>query len=227
MVYNNEFIDTKNINMMYNLLINSDKIKNNYEQILKNEKFYINNINNFYSTLTNITGMTLLDINKQFILYIYNVLENNIKKSSNIDDNSSIMRLDTIHNNEKQTPRDFDVAYKQRQEDFNDSYKKDIPPTPDFTFNDKTNFEVPNINEFIKDREIELEKIPKVFVDMGSNTDIDTDYNTNNTNNTNNTYNFDNIYNILQTISTDINKLSRISQIERPTSVPICDTYIE
>ena len=170
---NKDFLNPNNIKLIYDTLY--DLNYNNIQYIVreKNEN-KLNELKNFimeniqtYNKDNNKEKKTLIETNKNFMMFLYNDIEINERNSKTLKKNKPII-MDTLTNNiyetrnhiEEKNKQEFTSKLKNKQKEFENEINIIIPPTPNFK--DET-YEKPlkniDLNQLILERKNEIEKI--------------------------------------------------------------------
>ena len=143
------FLQNDNIELLWDIITDVEIFKNKSNQI-KNEirEIFLNNIQGFYKMEEN-NNISLIDINKKYILLIFNYNSNlfSPQKQNVVPQNNKIKIYDELLDNKKalitfediQNDRttQFEKDLNKYKEDFNDSMSLPIPPVPNFADNSK------------------------------------------------------------------------------------------
>ena len=167
---NKDFLNPNNIKLIYDTLY--DLNYNNIQYIVreKNEKkleelknFIMENIQT-YNKDNNKEKKTLIETNKNFMMFLYNdieINERNIKKNKPTIMNTLTNNIyETRNHIEEKNKQEFTSKLKNKQKEFENEINIIIPPTPNFK--DET-YEKPlkniDLNQLILERKNEIEKI--------------------------------------------------------------------
>jgi hypothetical protein len=136
----NDFINSSNMFLIWELLSEQDIIKNQTneaKQLISN--YVVGGLNNFYNNNVNKNAnLTLIDINKLYIKSIILFVKNNYpteicKIKIHNQDTSPI----SFKNIKEQRELEFNTKYNELQNDFTNMVTIKKPPTPIFTDNNK------------------------------------------------------------------------------------------
>jgi hypothetical protein len=212
MSFKTDFLKNQNISLLWDILWDENTmIKNGSKQFGENIlKVFKDNIIPFYESESN-KGTSLFDMNKKYIMFILNYINNNSKNSHSEKplitkqktDEKVLITYEEIQNNRQSQ---FEQDLNKRQNEFTNAMTLPIPPVPDFSI--KLDDEpIKEISETIKQmtaqRNYDIEQINKTYLQSQQNflkpqetsikneklTPILSKANTNNTNNTNNIIN--------------------------------------
>lgn len=167
---NKDFLNPNNIKLIYDTLY--DLNYNNIQYIVreKNENkleelknFIMENIQT-YNKDNNKEKKTLIETNKNFMMFLYNdieINERNIKKNKPTIMNTLTNNIyETRNHIEEKNKQEFTSKLKNKQKEFENEINIIIPPTPNFK--DET-YEKPlkniDLNQLILERKNEIEKI--------------------------------------------------------------------
>ena len=163
----NEFLSKKNVELIWDVLIDEDVIKNNSNNVLQEINNKINQIIlKFYENEKQTTN-NLMELNKKFITIIINYVNKNFSNQSN---NTQIQPIqlqpiqkqkqnqnqnygkEAITFEDLQTQRlsDFDKQLEKKQQEFTNAITLQLPEKPNFS---------DNIDEPITEIELEVKKI--------------------------------------------------------------------
>lgn len=166
----NDFITNKNIELIWEVI-------NEYDLLIKNEDmtnntilFIQKNIYNFYES-EKVSINSLKEMNKKFIIYIINYINNYFSSINNLSNtstykksfhpkentennytdsdnyttnNKELVTLEQIQNDRKNS---FEKQLLEKKKDFSDTIKLNIPSTPNFS--DKIDEPLSEINQLI------------------------------------------------------------------------------
>jgi len=135
------FLLESNVQMIWNVLMNSEIIKSNIQKINfdKIEEFFKKYIFEFYEREKNYDA-DLLSLNKKFITNIITVLNTNINSQTNKPNqpsqpNNNFTREYYVENRMNETEKEF----KNKQNDFLNYVSKPVPEKPSFLDTQKEN----------------------------------------------------------------------------------------
>jgi len=156
----NEFLSKKNVELIWDVLIDEDVIKNNSNNVLQEINNKINQIIlKFYENEKQTTN-NLMELNKKFITIIINYVNKNFPKHSHlqpiqlqpIQKQNQNYGKEAITFEDLQTQRlsDFDKQLEKKQQEFTNAITLQLPEKPNFS---------DNIDEPITEIELEVKKI--------------------------------------------------------------------
>jgi hypothetical protein len=166
---NRQFINKTNVNMLWEVINDEDIFKFLTKDI--QEKIYqifLNNIQKFFES-EKLTGISLVEMNKKYILLILNFIKQNYPYQPSkikIHNESPIKELITYEEIQNDRKVQFEKDYNQRQEEFESFINVKTPPLPEFT-EKQTDKPIKEIDKILKDmlaqRNYEVEQINKTY----------------------------------------------------------------
>ena len=160
----NDFLSKKNVELIWDVLIDEDVIKNNSNNVLQEINNKINQIIlKFYENEKQTTN-NLMELNKKFITIIINYVNKNFPKHSQLQpiqlqpiqkqkqNQNQNYGKEAITFEDLQTQRlsDFDKQLEKKQQEFTNAITLQLPEKPNFS---------DNIDEPITEIELEVKKI--------------------------------------------------------------------
>lgn len=164
----NDFITNKNIELIWEVINDYDLLIKNQDMTNNTILFIQKNIYNFYES-EKVSINNLKEMNKKFILYIINYINNYFSSINNLSNtstykksfhpkentennytdnyssnNKELVTLEQIQNDRKNL---FEKQLLEKQKDFSDTIKLNIPSTPNFS--DKIDEPLSEINQLI------------------------------------------------------------------------------
>jgi len=170
MSFQKDFLKNQNISLLWDILSDENTmIKNGSKQLIENIlKVFKDNIIPFYEYESK-KGTSLFDMNKKYIMFILNYINNNNNNSHPIKpsiikqktDEKILITYEEIQNNRQSQ---FEQDLSKRQNDFTNAMTLPIPPVPNFSI--KLDDEpIKEISETIKQmtaqRNYDIEQINK------------------------------------------------------------------
>ena len=153
----NNFLKKENIELLWDVIKDEEIIKKN-SNIHKIEEFFNNNLMKFYENEKNEENeISLIDLNKKYIIYITQNIKNN-----KIINNKILITHEEIQN---EKISQFEKDFLKKKQDFENAISIEIPPVP--KFNDDIDGPISEmelqIKNMINQRNYELEEINKNF----------------------------------------------------------------
>jgi hypothetical protein len=154
----NDFLKNENISVLWDVIIDEEIIKtHSKDSINKTEQIFYNNIKGFYESEKN-KNLTLIDMNKKYIMLILEYMKTNLKPLNKIkiydseNENTNQVEKSLITYEEIQNDKrsQFDNDLTKIQQEFTNAMALPVPEIPNFS--DK-------IDEPLTEIELEIKKI--------------------------------------------------------------------
>lgn len=186
----NEFLTNKNLQLIWEVIKDYDVISDN-KSILEHINIFIQqNVHKFYE-IEKLNVNNLKEINKKFIIYIIKYINNylltiNNNNNNNINTNNNnnsfqpkekgqLITFEEIQNERKSN---FEKQLLEKQKDFSEALKKNIPETP--IFSDKLDGPLSETEKLVEKMKQQRFLEEETFKNTSSNTKTSTSSNENN-----------------------------------------------
>jgi hypothetical protein len=167
------FLDKSNVSTLWDVIADEELFKNNSPDAKNNIlQIFSENIKNFYNSESRNNKITLMEMNKKYILMILQFIKTNFPlpsvKKIVIHNEPISLNNDFITVEERQKERisQFDKDFNKIQEDFKNAISRPIPEAPDFRDNIKEEpiIEMERaIKEMAEQRNYDMEQINKSY----------------------------------------------------------------
>jgi len=207
------FLQKNNVATLWDVIADEDIFKNHSVDVKNNIlQIFSDNIKGFYNSESRNSKISLMEMNKKYIIMILNFIKTNFPNptiNKIVIHNDPVQvnntELITIEERKKERQTDFESKLHLVEEEFRNAIKQPVPETPNFSDNVKekpiTEMERA-IKEMLEQRNYEIEQINNQMhvkndanaVDSLTqmNTVINSSNNSNNNNNNNNNNNINN-----------------------------------
>lgn len=167
------FLDKSNVSTLWDVIADEELFKNNSSEAKNNIlQIFSENIKGFYNSESRNNKITLMEMNKKYILMILQFIKTNFAlptlKKIVIHDESISLNNDfiTVEERKKERISQFDKDLNKMQEEFQHAISRPVPEPPNFSDNIK---ETPivemerAIKEMAEQRNYDIEQINKNY----------------------------------------------------------------